>query len=82
MSGRPDPDDDAQVVAREREHYLARLRQIPGERASLDRHERELVRYARLIDISWDDIAAAIGHEDNITVQEKYGEPGPGAEPF
>jgi hypothetical protein len=82
VSGRPDPDDDAEVIRREREYYTAMLREIPGERARLGQRERDLVRYARLLGIGWDDIAEAIGHEDNITVQEKYGEPEPGAEPF
>jgi hypothetical protein len=82
MSGRPDPDDDAEVIRRERELHTAMLRAIPDERAELDQRERDMVRYARLLGIGWDEIAAAIGHEDNITVQEKYGEPEPGADPF
>lgn len=77
-----DADDDAEVIRRERERHMAALRDIPARRAQLAEHERVTVRYARMIGISWDDIATAIGHEDNITVQEKYGEPEPGEDPF
>lgn len=74
--------EDDEVIRRERENHMTMLRSIPRRRAELDEMERSIVRYARLIGISWDDIAEAIGHEDNITVQEKYGEPGPDEDPF
>jgi hypothetical protein len=81
VSGTPGPDDDAQVIRREREHHIAALRQIPGERARLSQRERDLVRYARLLGIGWDQIADAIGSTADAAA-ERYGEPEPGAEPF
>ena len=83
MSGTPGPDDDAQVIRRERERHMAMLREIPATRARLDKRERDLVRYARLLGIGWDDIAEAIGgFSAGWQAAEKYGEPEPGAEPF
>jgi hypothetical protein len=76
-------DDDTEVIRREREHHITALREIPGERARLDQRERDLVRYARLLGIGWDDIADAIGgFSAGWQAAEKYGEPEPGAEPF
>lgn len=75
-------DEDAQLVAREREQHMAMLRSIPDARREAAEREQAIVRYARMLGISWDDIAEAIEHQDNITVQEKYGEPEPGDSPF
>lgn len=74
-------DEDAQAVARERERHLADLRHIPAERARLGQREHDLVRYARMIGITWDDIAAAIGTAADAAL-EQYGEPGPDEDPF
>jgi hypothetical protein len=81
MSGTPGPDDDAQVIRRERERHMTALREIPGERDRLDKRERDLVRYARLLGIGWDQIAEATGGTADAAL-ERYGEPEPGAEPF
>lgn len=78
-----DADDDAEVIRRERERHMAALRDIPARRAQLAEHERVTVRYARMIGISWDDIATAIGgFSAGWQAAEKYGEPEPGADPF
>lgn len=74
-------DDDAAILARERERHLMALREIPDDRARLDARERDLVRYARHIGISWDDIAQAIGGTAGDAL-EQYGEPEPGDSPF
>lgn len=76
-----DADDDAELVRRERERHMADLRQIPAERARLGQRERDLVRYARIIGISWDDIAEAIGGTAD-QARGTYGEPEPGEDPF
>jgi hypothetical protein len=81
MSGTPDPDGDAEVIRRERERHTAMLRAIPDERAELDQRERDLVRYARLLGIGWDQIAEAIGGTADAALRQ-YGEPEPGADPF
>jgi hypothetical protein len=81
VSGRPDPDDDAEVIRRERERHTTMLRAIPDERAELDQRERDLVRYARLLGIGWDQIAEAIGGTADAALGQ-YGEPEPGADPF
>lgn len=81
MSGRPDPDDDAEVIRRERERHTAKLREIPARRAELGQRERDLVRYARLLGIGWDQIAEAIGSTADAAAGQ-YGEPEPGADPF
>jgi len=40
------------------------------------------VHYARQLSITWDQVATAIGMSAGWQAEEKYGEPGPGAEPF
>ena len=86
MSGADDSrfaDEDAELVAREREQHMAMLRDIPRRRAELAEHERIVVHYARLLGISWDDIAAAVGgFNSGQQAAERYGEPSPEADPF
>ena len=77
-----DADDDAGLIARERDYHLRMLRDILKRRADLASHEQAVVRAARHAGISWNDIAEATGHQDNITAREKYGEPEPGEDPF
>jgi hypothetical protein len=76
-----DADEDAAILAREREAHMPALRDIPARRAELAERELAVVHYARMIGISWDDIAEAIGGNAD-DAREKYGEPPPGAEPF
>jgi hypothetical protein len=54
-------DEDLALVARAREHHMTMLRGIPQERRDAAERERAIVRYARQLGISWDDIAAAVG---------------------
>lgn len=74
-------DDDAELIRQERERHLTALRDIPARRARLSQHEHDTVRYARIIGISWDQIAHAIGSTAD-QARDKYGEPGPGEDPF
>lgn len=74
-------DEDAELVAREREQHMAILRGIPDRQTDLYEQERSVVRYARMLGISWDDIAAAIGTTGEAAL-EQYGEPAPGDMPF
>lgn len=74
-------DEDAELVARERDKHMAIMRGIPRRRAELAEAERDMVRYARLLGISWDDIGTAIGMTGEAALKQ-YGEPEPGADPF
>jgi len=74
-------DEDAELLAREREQHMAIVRGIPAARAELAEGERSLVHYARMLGISWDDIAAAIGAAAD-EARKQYGEPPADAEPF
>lgn len=81
MNGHPDPDEDAELVRREREWLLERLAEIPADRARLDERERLFVRNARANGTGWDEIGEALG----ITGAEalgKHGEPPPDEAPF
>lgn len=81
----PEPDrsaeEDAEVIASERRHYLTLLREIPGERARLEERERDLARFTRSIGVGWDEIGPAVGLTAEAAL-EKYGEPEPGEAPF
>jgi hypothetical protein len=76
-------EEDAELLERERSHYLSLLREIPADRARLDERERDLVRYLRTIGIGWDEIAKTVGgFSAGWQAAEKYGEPEPGEAPF
>jgi hypothetical protein len=76
-----DADEDAAVLAREREAHMALLRAIPGERARLAEREQAAVHYARLLGIGWDEVGSALGMGAGEAL-ERYGEPPADAEPF
>ena len=85
MNDSPEPDlspeEDAELLRRERDRHMAVLRDIPRRRTELAEHERIVVHYARLLGISWDEIAAAVGGTAEAALGT-YGEPEPGADPF
>jgi hypothetical protein len=74
-------DEDAELVARERGKHMAIMRGIPRRRAELAEAERDMVRYARLLGIGWDEIAAAIGGTADEALGQ-YGEPARGTDLF
>jgi hypothetical protein len=81
----PEPDrsaeEDADLLRREREGYLARLGEVVFDRELLDGKEHDLARYGRHIGIGWDEIAEALGMTAEAAL-EKFGEPPPGEDPF
>jgi hypothetical protein len=74
-------DEDAELVARERERHMTLVRGIPAARAELDGRELAIVRYARMLGIGWESIGEATGTSADAA-REKYGEPAPGDMPF
>lgn len=79
--GRCAEEEDAEVLRREREAYMAKLGEVVSDREMLDRKERDLARYARHIGIGWDEIGGALGMTAAEAL-EKFGEPPPGEDPF
>lgn len=82
-SSEPDPgaEEDAELLRREREWLLERLREIPAERERLDAREQNLVWNAREADTGWDEIGGALG-TTGAAALKKHGEPPAGVAPF
>ena len=74
-------EEDAEDVRREQEWLLARLREIPADRARLEERERGLAHGARAAGMGWDKIGEALGMTAEAT-RVKFGEPPPGRVPF
>lgn len=83
MNADPDPgaEEDAELIRREREWLLSRLREVQAGRARLEERERDLARGARSAGIGWELIGEATGMSADAA-REKFGEPAPGDMPF